>query len=400
MESRRFGISDVVTPRPASTTKRFATCFDRGYGHTFNIAGEVSSSKNKISQIVSSTGLTENQIQMLEPWSHLSHQSIQPNIIPSRGKVYYEMSANHAYLGGTSLGVFVNEAFAETSQDWSTEMVPMYSLDMPLSNYCRIRYSVKDIAKNISFGVYVRITRPEGTARRFVMVPNSDDTPSDCYFIIENEIGHGASANQVIIRPSVCETQIENKWITRTRIFKFSGDDKPDWKVTELGVVLHKPRSLQIPAGLVAWLGSVSINNDSSVPPSLEFPQIHMKDRSIQKIADIQAAVAANRIFFCTLEWSIKFLDNHTASSTATSKIWDHLYFFAIYYRRANSMAMEAHPRFKPHRWMFLGTAFTCAYRVSGIRQQAIPTTLEFEVRAIDHFGKQLAKPAYLEITL
>lgn len=46
-ESRRFGISDVTPSRPASTTKRFVTCFDRGYGHTFNIAGEVSTTKNK-----------------------------------------------------------------------------------------------------------------------------------------------------------------------------------------------------------------------------------------------------------------------------------------------------------------------------------------------------------------
>ncbi|KAM3579498.1 hypothetical protein VKS41_007954 [Umbelopsis sp. WA50703] len=42
LESRRFGIGDVWSARPASTSTSFVTCFDRGYGHTFNICGEVS----------------------------------------------------------------------------------------------------------------------------------------------------------------------------------------------------------------------------------------------------------------------------------------------------------------------------------------------------------------------
>lgn len=343
---------------------------------------------------------------MLEPWSHLSHQSIQPNITPARGKFRYEMSGDHAYLGGTSLGIVATETFAEMSQDWSTEMVPMYVLDMPLSNFCRIRYTVKDIRKDISFGVYIRLARPEGSTRRHVMVPGSDDSPSDCYCIIENEIGQGATSNQVIIHPSVCETETSNKWTTRTRTFKFSGDDNADWKVIEMGVVLHKPRSLRLPTGLVAWLGSVSINNDSSVALSLEFPQIHMADKQIQGMKDLPAAVTSNRRLFCTLEWNIKFLDGQIPVNSTSIKIWDNLYFFAIYYRPANTIGMEAHPRLHAHprfqagKWIFLGTAFTCAYRISGIRLEDAPTALEFEVRAIDYYGKQVAKPAFIEVSL
>ncbi|KAI9279206.1 glycosyl hydrolase family 85-domain-containing protein [Umbelopsis sp. AD052] len=381
-DNRRYGISDIVTPRPASTTATFFTCFDRGYGNTFNIAGER---------------------QMLKQWSHLSHQSIQPNIKKPSGIIQYEVSIDHAYLGGSSLGIYINEAFGHDTTTWSTEMIPLYSLNMPLGKVCRVQYTVKDIKQNISFGIYVRVARPENATQRHIL-NSSQEATSDTYMIIESDVLQSNTESQEIVNPSICATETQNKWLSKTRTFKFSGDDDADWKLIEVGVVLHKPRAQRVATGLVAFLGSLSIDTQGTTLPTFEFPHINIWDRSFHEVdLPSQKVISASgtnkyRTLFCTLEWNIKFVDAPLTPNKFSSKIWDHVYFFAIYARPVRDKV--DHPKFKPFRWAFLGTAFTCAFRVSGIMVQEKGSAWEFEVRAISHSGKEVAKPANIEINV
>ncbi|KAI8584447.1 hypothetical protein K450DRAFT_216450 [Umbelopsis ramanniana AG] len=383
-DNRRYGISDIVPSRPASTTATFFTCFDRGYGDVFNIAGER---------------------QMLKKWSHISHQSIQPNVKQPNGMIRYVVSMAHAYLGGSSLGFYINEAFGQNAMAWSTEMIPLYSLDMPLGEFCRVQYTVKDVEQNISFGIYIRVARPENATQRHIL-NSSQEATSDTYMIIESDVIQSNAESQVIINPSMCATETQNKWLSKTRTFKFSGDGNADWKVIEVGVVLHKPRAQRITTDLVAFLGSLSINNQPMSPPTFEFPHIHIWDRSVHEMdLPSQHAISASgtskhKLLFCTLEWNIKFVDAPSTPNKFSSKIWDHVYFFAIYARPVRDIDMVAHPKFKPFRWSFLGTAFTCAFRVSGILVQEKRSTWEFEVRAFNHSGKEVAKPANIEINV
>lgn len=401
-DNRRYGISDIVASRPASTTTRFFTCFDRGYGKTFNIGGEVR--KSYIVQSLSTLNLIYVlKRQILHEWSHLSHQSIQPNVKQHSGAIQYQVSLDHAYLGGSSLGIYVNEAFGENAMAWSTEMIPLYTLDMPLSNFCKVEYAVKDVKKDISFGIYVRVARPENTTQRHIL-NSSRESFSDTYLIIESDVVQSNTESQIIVNPSICATETQNNWISKTRTFKFSGGYDPDWRVIEVGVVLHKPRAQYISTGAVAFLGLLSINNNSMAPPSFEFPHIHISDRSIHEgdcssqRGSSMSTATKQRFLLCTLEWNIKFLDASLPTSKFSSNIWDHVYFFAIYTRTAQANVRPVHPKFKPPRWSFLGTAFTCAFRVSKILVQETGATLEFEVRAISHSGKEVAKPVNIEI--
>jgi hypothetical protein len=342
---------------------------------------------------------------MLKEWSHLSHQSIQPNVKQHSGMFQYEVSMDHAYLGGSSLAIYINEAFGENNMTWSTEMIPLYSLDMPLGKLCRVQYTIKNVKTDISFGIYVRVARPENATQRHILNA-SQEAVSDTYLIIESDVLQSNAESQVIINPSICATETQHNWVSKTRTFKFSGDDNADWRVIEVGAVLHKPRAQRITTGLVAFLGSLSINNDSMNPPLFEFPHIHIWDRSFHEVdLPSQRAISVSetgkkRWLFCTLEWNIKFVDAPLTPSKFSSKIWDHVYFFAIYARPLRDINIPVHPKFKPTRWTFLGTAFTCAYRVSGMLAQEKGTSLEFEVRAISHSGKEVAKPANIEINV
>jgi hypothetical protein len=317
--------------------------------------------------------------------------------------IQYEISLDHAYLGGSSLGIYINEAFGEHTMAWSTEMIPLYTLDMPLGKFCRVQYAVKDLKKDISFGIYVRVARPENATQRHIL-NSSQEAFSDTYLVIENDAVQSNNDSQIIFNPSICATETQHNWVSKTRTFKFSGDGNADWRVIEVGVVLHKPRAQRISTGVVAYLGSLSINNNSMAPPSFEFPHIHISDRSIHE-GDFPSqrgisgsSATKQRWLLCTLEWNIKFLDTSLRTRKFSSNIWDHVYFFAIYTRTVYASVGPVHPKFKPPRWSFLGTAFTCAFRVSGMLVQEKGATLEFEVRAISHSGKEVAKPANIEI--
>ncbi|KAJ2960243.1 hypothetical protein NQZ79_g4372 [Umbelopsis isabellina] len=374
LESRRFGISDVWTARPASTLSSFVTCFDKGYGHIFNICGER---------------------QMLGQWSHLSHQSIQPNIPQKPGKFRREMSSDHGYLGGTSLDIYFSEVLENDAHDWSTEMIPLFSLNMPMTNCCRINYAVKDIQKDVNFGIYVRISRPEGSTAEQVSTTQQQNA-SDCYVIIENEPNNGSVESEVFINPSICQTETLHKWINRTRTYKF-GDVSGTWRVIEVGVVAHKPRWMRLSTGLLGRLGIISIQTAAMSVPKLEFPQVYLNDKTIQRI-DQPKTASYTRELFCTLTWDIKFVGGQLLTEATSRKIAAHVYFFAVYYRIVHQ---EVSAHVKPDtKWIFLGTAFAHAYRVSGIQLGERPVNLDFEVRAFDHFGKQLAKPACLNVTL
>lgn len=317
--------------------------------------------------------------------------------------IQYEVSLDHAYLGGSSLGIYINEAFGDNTMAWSTEMIPLYTLDMPLGKFCEVQYAVKDVKKDISFGIYVRIARPENATERDIL-NSSQDAFSDTYLVIESDVVQSNTESQIIFNPSICATETHHNWVSKTRTFKFSGGYDSDWRVIEVGVVLHKPRAQRISTGVVAFLGSLSINNNSMAPPSFEFPHIHISDRSIHEVdcpsqRGISVSTATKqRWLLCTLEWNIKFLDASLPRHKFSSNIWDYVYFFAIYTRTVYANVGPVHPKFKPPRWSFLGTAFTCAFRVSDILLQEKGATLEFEVRAISHSGKEVAKPANIEI--
>ncbi|KAG2172752.1 hypothetical protein INT43_000099 [Umbelopsis isabellina] len=338
LESRRFGISDVWTARPASNSSSFVTCFDRGYGHIFNICGEVR---------------------------------------------------------GTSLDIYLNEVLENDAHDWSTEMIPLYSLDMPLTKCCRISYAVKDIQKDINLGMYVRISRPEGSTAEQAGTSDGQNA-SDCYIIIENEHNNGSVESEVFINPSICQTETLHRWINRTRTYKFGNTDDT-WRVIEVGVVALKPRWMRLSTRLLGRIGMISIQSAPMSVPRFEFPQIYLNDKTVKQINQPKSA-SYTRDLFCTLTWDIKFVGGQLLHKATSRKITDHVYFFAVYYR-------VVHQEVCAHvmggtKWIFLGTAFAHAYRVSGIKLGERPITLEFEVRAFDHFGKQLAKPACLNITL
>lgn len=332
---------------------------------------------------------------MLEQWSHLSHQSIQPNIPQKPGKFRREFSSDHAYLGGTSLDIYLSEVLENDAHDWSTEMIPLFSLDMPMTKCCRISYAVKDIQKDINLGMYVRISRSEGSTAEQVST-SQQESASDCYIIVENEPNDGSVESEVFINPSICQTETLHRWINRTRTYTF-GDISGTWRVIEVGVVALKPRWMRVSTGLLGRIGMISVQSAPMSVPRFEFPQIYLNDKTIQQI-DQPKSASYTRDLFCTLTWDIKFAGGQLLHKATSRKIAAHVYFFAVYYRGVQE-EVSAHVM-ADTRWVFLGTAFAHAYRVSGIKLGERPVTLEFEVRGFDHSGKQLAKPARLTITL
>ncbi|KAI8087826.1 endo-b-N-acetylglucosaminidase [Gilbertella persicaria] len=341
LQTRHKGIADVIPfILPVPDKDAFVTWFDRGFGTRFYHKGK---------------------LLLSEPWSHLSHQAILPNLdyqhpncLPIDENVQFSCSLEceyDAFHGDTSLVVKGQRLTYRESRDTEVEvLIPLYQLNVNVSQGALLRYvyqtPLKEDVKIIMSCHFSLQTHRSHTDTFFqswlskeysfdledefrvtVTIGSENTTPSRCYlFSVTNEDGAG-------------------KWITKSiQIPPVDEDSKLFMTRIEMTVVTNTASLAGVKPHVIVGLGYLSV-----IPTTLHqegfIKDLAWKDTKVE-ITDENLEGEPLVRFFGTLQWMTAF---------ETDNSWQQVDYYLIYY--------EAHDGIR----LFLGTAFTNQYRISGL---------------------------------
>ncbi|KAG2234434.1 hypothetical protein INT48_007182 [Thamnidium elegans] len=366
MYGHKKGITDTVSTIPVPGIDWFVTTFDRGFGERFYYKG-----KKLLSQ----------------PWSHLSHQAVLPNLDYRSPQVYpvdknvkvtsFLESKYGAFTGGTSLIIKGQRLSHRESRDLESEVtLPLFKLSLDASKGCSVRYIYRtllqdDIKLTMSCHFLLKTSKNETEAHFF-----SSWKPESS---VDKEDGLRATISTANLNESRCfllpateETTGENDWITKTI----------DIPAVPAGSALHLTRievcvsanmaSLaSLTTQVIASLGYLSIIpnisnirtvNDSAHLIDLEWTDIVVEKETKEDLSDIGNEDVA--VYYGTLKWT---------DLTQVMHDWKETEFYKISSREGNQCT-------------FLGTSFCCQYRISGLKsmESKVPEIL---VEAVNREG-------------
>ncbi|KAI8327315.1 glycosyl hydrolase family 85-domain-containing protein [Blakeslea trispora] len=377
------GIEDAVSmTEPVPGDDWFATSFDKGFGIGFYHEG-----KRLLSQ----------------PWSHLSHQSILPNLryhspvmTPADNNIKLTCSLENelgAFIGGTSLLLKGQRLTHRESRDLETEVsVPLYKLELDVSKGCFLRYVYRALA-----GEDARVVM---SCQLTLQSSNFDtlDKLLDAWlpntFLLDPDDGlrttvsaqsEGYLYSRCCVFPVVKEDQGENDWIIKlVYIPPISEGIKLSLNQVEMNVLANAANLVGIQPHLIACLGHLSILPSIDESNVLKETQNHIDQMNWSQTKTKKITNAENEqtmSFFGTLHWQQQpWPTNHGQS-------WKRTDYYLIFYEAPE----------KTH--LFLGTAFCTQYRISGLACKNSQVEHRIVIKAVDVVGN-IGAQAYTSIPL
>ncbi|KAI8979578.1 glycosyl hydrolase family 85-domain-containing protein [Mycotypha africana] len=351
LDGHAKGIADIVPSHVTAGQNWFTTNFDRGFGEKIFYRGREL---------------------LQQPWSHLSHQSILPNLNYRELDIYPEDSniaiecclkgEYGAFNGGTVLAFTGQRLVHQESND--TELVvnlPIYKFEMNMDQGCTIRYVCKilnmfDVRVNLN-GYFMLKSRSYEEAQEFFRKWQNTDT-------LENEEGFTANV-RIASRPDECTCMIDVCLNINTADFV---DNKPHIiaSIGQINIIPIITNALTVNTRILSnffWedLHLQQSKGRDCLEKTLEKPQFYR--------------------FFGTLTW--------TDRSKTTTPAWKETDFYIIYH-----VVDGDH-----EKRQFLGTAFCQKYRITGLDITDITKTHLIAVEAIDRMGV-VSATNFIEITL
>ncbi|KAI8375697.1 endo-b-N-acetylglucosaminidase [Choanephora cucurbitarum] len=366
------GIEDIVSLLPPAPGQDwFSTSFDKGFGLGFYHEG-----KKLLSQ----------------PWSHLSHQSILPNLkyhsptmIPFDGNIKLTCSLENdydAFIGGTSLLLKGQRLSHRESRDMETEIsVPLYSLNVDTSQGCLIRYVYRNLLGDdakVIITCHMLLQTVDSDASDELLdtwLPNTllMDKDEGLRTTITVQSGDRLHSRCCII-PAMEEDQNKNGWIVKSAyIPAVSEGIKLIVSQVEMSVMANTANLVGIQPHLIMCLGHLSIvplieDEINQLKESQgQIDQLSWSQTKTKKIAENENEQIAH--FFGTLHW------RQQISSASRDQPWKQTDYYLIFYEAPDNTRV------------FLGTAFCPQYRISGLSCVNLQAEHRIIVEAVNVVG-------------
>ncbi|KAI8989437.1 glycosyl hydrolase family 85-domain-containing protein [Pilobolus umbonatus] len=335
IEKHKKGIADSTTIIPVPGRNWFVTHFNTGYGLQYYQKGKV-----LISQ----------------PWSHLSHQSVLPNLNyrqltlnPPHQNTQFTSSiqAEKAiYTGGTSL-LIEGQKMSNDLIDSNIEIiVPLYQLMLDVTDGCRLKYIYQSLFHDdtsVSIICHFNINIVNSVDRQKAM---------NIYQLVASEaVNDGCD----IYLAKTClsfsaHNQLDDGWIISTiEIPSIPIDTSIYMTMISMKIRLNTKHMNYMNLHSIISVGYLSIiplNKKNMITQAKM--DICVSDYDIQREKEDRVA------YYCTLRW--------TASNNAEDE-WDQTDYYSIYYSINND-----------DNRCFLGTSFSTGYRLSGLIVPATDT--------------------------
>ncbi|KAK4518975.1 uncharacterized protein ATC70_009202 [Mucor velutinosus] len=363
MYGHKKGIADIVAIIPAPGKNWFVTTFDRGFGKRFYHRGK------KL---------------LCQPWSHLSHQSILPNLRYREPMVYpndknisvhCSLQTEHgAYLGGTSLVVVGQRVNHRESRDMESEItIPLYQLNVNASQGCQLKYIyrtplMEDVKVILSchFSLHASTSSDSDDFFKSWSSPKNLSDADEDGFRATITSTKDACDSRCFLLPATEETTGENDWITKTiGIPSVSPGNQLFIKRIEVSVIANTASLVGLAPNVIACLGYLSIIPTTSSTEELQIQNLRWSDTRIEKVSAIEARQGQHQQqekedlsdisiqeetlrYFGTLSWD-------SASSIPSG--WKEIEYYIVSHEMDGNINSRT----------FLGTAFCNQYRISGL---------------------------------
>ncbi|CAO0798167.1 unnamed protein product [Mucor circinelloides] len=392
MYGHKKGIADTVAIIPVPGKDWFVTTFDRGFGKRFYHRGR------KL---------------LCQPWSHLSHQSILPNLkyrepiaYPNDKNiaVHCSLQTEHgAYIGGTSLVVVGQRLNHRESRDMESEItIPLYQLNVDASHGCQLRYVyrtllMEDVKVILSCHFALKASTSSDSNEFFKSwyLPKAlSDVADEDGFRATITSTNDACESRCFLLPATEETTGENDWITKTiDIPSVSQGNQLFIRRIEVSVIVNTASLVGLTPHVIACLGYLSIIPTTSSTEELQIENLRWSDARIEKVpsearqgqqeedlSDIAAQEETLR-YFGTLSWDTK--------PTSEQFAWKEVDYYIVSHEMDDNVGSAT----------FLGTAFCNQYRISGLDCINKSRTHRIIVEAVNREGSVIAQSS-LDIVL
>ncbi|OAD04876.1 glycoside hydrolase family 85 protein [Mucor lusitanicus CBS 277.49] len=361
MYGHKKGIADTVATIPAPGKDWFVTTFDRGFGNRFYHRGK------KL---------------LCQPWSHLSHQSILPNlkyrepIVYPNDKniaVHCSLQTEHgAYSGGTSLVVVGQRLNHRESRDMESKItVPLYQLNVNASQGCQLKYIYRtllmdDVKVILSCHFSLHASTSSDSDEFFASwsLPKTLSDADEDGFRATITSTKDACDSRCFLLPATEETTGENDWITKTiDISSVSPGNQLFIKRVEVSVIANTASLVGLTPHVIACLGYLSIIPTTSSTNELKIQNLRWSDTRIEKVSSVDirpgqqqqkedlsdiAAQEEMLRYYGTLSWD---------SKSSVSSTWKEVEYYIVSYEMDDNAKNRT----------FIGTAFCNQYRISGL---------------------------------
>lgn len=318
---------------------------------------------------------------MSQPWSHLSHQSILPNLkyrepiasLDDKNIAFHcSLQSEHgAYLGGTSLVVVGQRLNHRESRDMESEItIPLYQLNINASQGCQLKYVYRtllmdDVKVILSCHFSLNASNAADTNEFF----KSWSPPSYLIDAADDEDGfratvtttNDASESRCFLFPATEETTDENDWITKIiDIPSVSNGNQLFIKRIEVSVIVNTASFVGLTPHVIACLGYLSIIPTTTTnTQALQIQNLQWSDKHLKKVQPLTnnekkedlsdiATQEETYQFFGTLSWK---------NESGIQSGWKEVDYFTVSHEIDGDINTRT----------FLGTAFCEQYRVSGL---------------------------------
>lgn len=317
---------------------------------------------------------------MCQPWSHLSHQSILPNLkyrepiaYPDDKNIAFHcslQSEHGAYLGGTSLVVVGQRLNHRESRDMESEItIPLYQLNVDVSQGCQLKYVYRtllmdDVKVILSCHFSLNASNNTDTNEFFQSwspPSNLTDAAYEDGFRATITTTKDACESRCFLFPATKETTGENDWITKTiDIPSVSNGNQLFIKRIEVSVVVNTASFVGLTSHVIACLGHLSIVPTTTTnAQALQIRNLEWSDKYTKKVQpltnneekeDLSGIAAQDEIYqyFGTLSWK---------NESGIQPGWKVVDYFIVSHEIDGDINTRT----------FLGTAFCEQYRVSGL---------------------------------
>lgn len=320
---------------------------------------------------------------MCQPWSHLSHQSILPNLkyrepiaYPNDKNIAFHcslQSEHGAYFGGTSFVVVGQRLNHRESRDMESEItIPLYQLNVNVSQGCQLKYVYRTLLRDdvkVILSCHFSLSASNTTdTNEFFKSWSPPSNLTDA--AAANEDGFRATVtttkdtceSRCFLFPATKETAGENDWITKTiDIPSVSNGNQLFIKRIEVSVVVDTASFVGLTSHVIACLGHLSIipttttNAQALQIQNLQWSDKHMKrvqpltnNEKKEDLNDIAAYQSEIYQYFGTLSWK---------NDSSIQSGWKEVDYFIVSHEIDGDINTRT----------FLGTAFCEQYRVSGL---------------------------------
>jgi hypothetical protein len=300
-----------------------------------------------------------------QPWSHLSHQAILPNLNyrnvtnhqnDTNVDISCSLQSNYgAFLSGTSL-VFQGQRLTHReSRDLEAEIsVPLYHLSIDASRGCSLRYIYRtllgeDVKLVMSCHFSLKTsnkTSTEDDLWTFRQKTNSVDKEDVFRATI-----HSDESSRCLSLSATQEITGENDWITKTiEIPACKQGDTLHINRIEMNVIVNTSSLVGIKPHVIACLGYLSVIpfSSCSMIDEQKLTGLSWKDTFIEKVSPLSNEQEEAFRLFGTLSWK---------DTNYTDKPWKETDYYMISYEIDSNVDTR----------LFLGTSFCSQYRVSGL---------------------------------